>query len=340
MDTVEATFHIDVCDPSGGVVSRVSGKSDSFLRNFMQLLKGALTKSNQPVVTVSGETVSTYGFSAYPTTYDVIDRGIVIGSGSAAVTADDFALDAEFPTSVFRYSPVIVPYPRNISVGGEAVEIDMMYRSFANISDTDAVINELGIKFYSGSASVLVLRDVLTDPVTVPAGFVVSVKYVFNTPAGFSPNFLKLMGNSIVGSSAMEVVDTTGALRSVSPAGIMNVMAPTADISYGIVVGSDATPATAEDHAIVAPIPVGDEDGSLIYGQTSCGAVEVVGSTIRLNVARGVINMGEVPVTIREAAMICNVGGYNILLIRAAFDDFVVPPGEGANIDIVLQTTV
>ena len=328
MDTVEATFHIDVCDPSGGVVSRVSGKSDSFLRNFMQLLKGALTKSNQPVETVSGETVSTYGFSAYPTTHDVIDRGIVIGSGSTAVTADDFALDAEFPTSVFRYSPVVIPYPRNISVGGEAVEIDMMSRSFVNISDTDAVINELGIKFYSGSASVLVLRDVLTDPVTVPAGFVVSVKYVFNTSAGGSQNFLKLIGNSIAGSSAMQVVDTTGALRSVSPAGIMNVMAPTADISYGIVVGSDATPATAEDHAIVAPISVGDEDGNLIYGQSSCGAVEVVGSTIQLHVVRGVINMGEVPVTIREAAMICIVGGYNTLIIRDAFDDYVVLPGE------------
>ena len=241
MDTVEATFHIDVCDPGGGVVSRVSGKSDSFLRNFMQLLKGALTKSKQPVVTVSGETASTYGFSAYPTAYDVIDRGIVIGSGSAAVTADDFALDAEFPTSVFRYSPVIVPYPRNISVEGEAVEIDMMSRSFANISDTDAVINELGIKFYSGSAPVLVLRDA-NRSCDSPGGFVVSVKYVFNTHAGFSPNFLKLMGNSIVGSSVMEVVDTTGAYRSVSPAGIMNVMAPASDVSYGIVVGSGRNP--------------------------------------------------------------------------------------------------
>ena len=340
MDTVEATFHIDVCDPSGGVVSRVSGKSDSFLRNFMQLLKGALTGLNQPVVAVSGETVSTYGFSAYPTTYDETDRGIVIGSGSAAVTADDFALDAEFPTSVFRYSPVIVPYPRNISVGGEAVEIDMMYRSFANISDTDAVINELGIKFYSGSAPVLVLRDVLTDPVTVPAGFVVSVKYVFNTPAGFSSNFLKLMGNSIVGSSAMEVVDTTGARRSVSPAGIMNVMAPAADISYGIVVGSDATPATAEDHAIVAPIPAGDEDGSLIYGQTLGGVVEVVGSTIRLRVARGVINVGEVPVTIREAAMICKVGGYNILLSRNVIDPIEIPPYDGVSVTITYQTVL
>lgn len=340
MDTVEATFHIDVCDPSGGVVSRVSGKSDSFLRNFMQLLKGALTGSNQPVVTVSGETVSTYGFSAYPTAHDVIDRGIVIGSGSAAVTADDFALDAEFPTSVFRYSPVVIQYPRNISVGGEAVKIDMMYRSFTNISDTDAVINELGIKFYSGSAPVLVLRDVLTDPVTVPAGFVVSVKYVFNTPAGFSSNFLKLMGNSIAGSSAMEVVDTTGAHRSVSPAGIMNVMAPMADISYGIVVGSDATPATAEDHAIVAPISAGDEDGNLIYGQTSGGVVEVVGSTIQLHVARMVINMGEVPVTIREVAMICKVGGYNILLSRNVIDPIEIPPYDGVNVTITHQTTI
>jgi len=120
----------------------------------------------------------------------------------------------------------------------------------------------------------------------------------------------------------------------------MNVMAPTADISYGIVVGSDATPATAEDHAIVAPISAGDEDGNLIYGHTLGGVVEVVGSTIRLHVARMVINMGEVPVTIREVAMICKVGGYNILLSRNVIDPIEIPPYDGVNIKITHQTTI
>lgn len=180
-DSIGATFSVEIRDPDHRVVSSAQYKSESFVKNFMLLMQAAFTDANVVVKKQDGTDLSTKGFSAAPTSYDTTDRGIVVGGGTAPVTAEDYALENEFQTDVVRYSPILISQPTAPVESGGVISNLMFSRSFTNVSNANIVINEIGIKVFSGGNGILIVRDVISPGIELPQGYTVTISYQFRT---------------------------------------------------------------------------------------------------------------------------------------------------------------
>lgn len=179
MDSIDANFVVMVFDTSGVVINEVSGKSESFLKNFMLFMQAAMAATGVSIRDTEGVYVSGVGFSACPTEFDQTDRGIVIGTGTTPVTAEDFALSSELGTDVIQYSPGLFEYPSPPYVDGGVIRMDSMNRAAVNRSQDPIEITEFGVKFYSGGHSYLVIRDVVSPGIVLNPGYTMTLRYQF-----------------------------------------------------------------------------------------------------------------------------------------------------------------
>jgi hypothetical protein len=116
-----------------------------------------------------------------PGTLGIITSGIVVGSGNAAVTADDYKLATiithgigagQLQAQAGVIQDVVLASPR------ASTRID---RTFINGSGAPVTVREIGIYslWYDGSATyqMCYCRDVLSSPVAVANGSTLFVKY-------------------------------------------------------------------------------------------------------------------------------------------------------------------
>jgi len=101
--------------------------------------------------------------------------GLVIGSGTKPFSKDDVDLEAQYGTDVFDYGSHSISEP-------EAFKL-VISRTFTNISDEEKTINEIGLKarlcaYYNTMITLLLARDVLDTPVSVPPGATATIRYI------------------------------------------------------------------------------------------------------------------------------------------------------------------
>lgn len=185
MNQLGAEYRIVVRDISGKIHHECVGESDSFVKNFLLLVEAGMQDTALSVVDTGGATRSCKGFSCtVGAGSDMVDtRHIVVGSGITPVSPDDFALVNQIPATSLVHLPMVSDPESPIIVEG-CVASKIAQRSFVNLSKSPITISETGIVVLSGSYNVLILRDVIAEPVVVPTDNSVDISYTFKTGVG------------------------------------------------------------------------------------------------------------------------------------------------------------
>ncbi len=345
MGHIGADYEIVVQDGTGAVVSRCGGECGSFVKNFMLLLEAGMRNSAVTVVDTSGASKSCLGFTCSVSDFNNDSRHIIVGSGNAPVSADDYNLDDKISNSTLEHNLVNVtlevPY-----IDDGYIKSRIARRSFINRSGAPVTITEMGIVVRSSSSNVLILRDVLPTqtPVVVPVGGGVDISYTFKTAinengSSFTLNFMRALACSFAGSALVSVVDTGGTSRSIDFGGIFP-MSITGSSHYGIVVGTGDESTVGNEHSLGEMVTPGSELGKLIHGNVSFSPTVVGdgGEDIEFEAHRSLINMAEDPITIREIGLVARRSDRNILLARDVIDPVEIPGCDGIDTTVKIRT--
>lgn len=190
---VRVEYEIEVRDKHGNVIKKLKKKSESLLTNFLQILGRLFGNANQSFYARDGVAYApTYDHGDYasilaPEGND--DYGVLVGTGTTPVTASDYDLASPIThgTGAGQLQHGAMSYEAP-SVSG-SVTTWRNSRTFTNGSGADITVNEIGlaILYYGASPMttfyVLIARDVLATPVTVPDGATLTVRYSFKVTA-------------------------------------------------------------------------------------------------------------------------------------------------------------
>ena len=190
-------------DRNGKIISEHEQKCNTYVKNFLLLLNSAFKLDSSPVVDTGGTArnagaryywsrwcdgnctvAGCGGWSALAGEGDDT-FGIVVGTGNTPVTADDYNLESKIAHGTdagqLSYNETILYGP---FVTGTAV-VQVFRRQFTNNSGTDITVNEIGliVKTSYDNYLVMIIRDVLDTPKTVPAGDSLDIGIVLKTVA-------------------------------------------------------------------------------------------------------------------------------------------------------------
>lgn len=177
-DHMTAILDLQVIDENGKVVKSLTQESDSFLANFLWLLRAGFVGSTVSVKDTTNTTRSCQGFSCEVSAYGVTNSNIIVGSGSAAVTPADYNLASQITT--LEHVPLLL-WPDAPSLSGSYIECKMCRRSFNNHTANTVTINEIGICVISSTYSILILRDILGSSISLLPNQTLQVGYTFRT---------------------------------------------------------------------------------------------------------------------------------------------------------------
>lgn len=206
------TYQVGILKPGGHFDVKAEGKSDSYLRNFLNLLTssqmgkhatGAVLFQDDQVNfkdtsgTLTGNT--SYGITIHstlttglqPNTFNNDNLGIVIGTGSTAVTEADYALDTQIADGEAGGEMVYLPMVDAVRTwnAGPRTWTVVCKRYFWNRSGGSITVAEIGwiVHFTNaaaqGTVDTLVLRDVLSSGVVIADDRVCQATYTFTTAA-------------------------------------------------------------------------------------------------------------------------------------------------------------
>lgn len=343
MGTVGAEYEICIRDVAGEVVNQIVEDSDSFVANFTKLLEAGMKDANVSVVDLYGtpRLCGNFSCSTKNDVGGVVTRGILVGRGTAAVAAGDHSLAIQIPTQVLSYQPCVVP-PDVPVVSDGMIRCRIIRRTFVNVSTAPVEISEVGIAALASGYPILILRDVLSESVTVPVGGVVDISYTFKSAVdkGFVANYMIALACSFYGGAEIPVVDTDGVSRNVNFIGKFPTNATTAQDHFGIQVGMSNAGPVGNEYKLDVPITHGAGVGQLQYGAVSVDPTVVGDGIIEFKVARGFINETSNPITIREVGLVARCSGYNILLERNVIEPVEIPPYDGVNVTITHRTEI
>ena len=183
-------YSVIIRDRDGKVISHERLKSRSMLGNWYRILYTHMAFTSTSLIHTSGidRGVKYFGdnwkFTASADEYFI---GIVIGTGSAAVTIDDYKLDSQIINGTgpgqMRH---LVSTPGWPSVAGSNCDF-LTSRTFLNNSGGSVMVRESGIycrvkgPTYYGYACIV--RDVLATPQAVPDGGSITVDYTLRITA-------------------------------------------------------------------------------------------------------------------------------------------------------------
>jgi hypothetical protein len=200
MSKIGLWYEVILRDRDGKVVKRFKRKSESWLRAFITLLRGLyLQRYGASVVTVN--IVSEDGVTgAYPCNYapttiswvypccngDVGDtsQGIVVGSSNTPNDINTYALGSKIThgtgSGQLVYNAMTFEDITNPS--GTILQFRMT-RVFTNNSGADVTVKEMGLlarilTSNVGAKSLLLARDVLSTPITIPDGYSLTLRYI------------------------------------------------------------------------------------------------------------------------------------------------------------------
>lgn len=195
-------YEVEVRDKNGKLISKQKGESHSWLKQWLQILKGefatrhnaSVGNGNVSINTESGSAV-TYPHHQYAQyyTYNLnlstlgdagdVTQGIIVGAGDTPNSLTTYALASKIGHGTSS---------GQLLYGAESIEdvinpsgMDLSFRItrvFTNNSGASVTVKELGIlvkKINSGAASCsfLIVRDVLPSPSSIPDGATMTVRY-------------------------------------------------------------------------------------------------------------------------------------------------------------------
>ena len=193
---VEAIIELIVTRQDGTVRERKAMKSESFVRQFLDLL--IVQMENIPFVQPldicdTGNIIRQMAFgkttfAANAPTGDAI-FGIVSGTGNTAPTISDYALQTQIAhgngAGQLQYGNVAFGLPAS----DDTTSSFTITRNFANASGNPITVNEIGLyvkaqegRYDSGSRQTryfMTIRDVLVGGIAVPNGETLTVNYRF-----------------------------------------------------------------------------------------------------------------------------------------------------------------
>ena len=180
-------------EEKGKIINEFESIARSFVKNFLNMWFAEFNRQNglTTVVDMSGSSwgsqrAGTYGYDwmGLNASSGVDTYGIVVGSGSTPVTADDYNLASKIQHGTgagqLSYGSCAVDVP---VVSGNNIDLTIS-RTFTNGSGADVTINEIGLvaRWYNGAyRSIMIARDVLNTPVTVANGQNATVQYIIRT---------------------------------------------------------------------------------------------------------------------------------------------------------------
>ncbi|RKY44101.1 MAG: hypothetical protein DRP81_06040 [Candidatus Omnitrophota bacterium] len=191
---LKAEIIIERYDKKGQLLEKIKQKSRSFLKQFIQLIEVQTNQTNKTITDITGtdRTVNNEDINLFctpgsgteytdPTQRNVQGEniGIVVGSGTTAVTPTDTKLQTKIAHGTGSgqlihlgcgFKPVVI--------SGSDAYVDLV-RFFENQSGGDVTINEVGIYAIGASQQYgfCICRDVLSSSITVADGQLLKVRY-------------------------------------------------------------------------------------------------------------------------------------------------------------------
>jgi len=196
---LKAYWKITVLTKDGKIIYRKRFRSHSFLAAFIKYIKGEFAtayasgtgEGNVSIADVNG--VSTNyprhnDFNSHRAHMSALgsagddSQGIVVGTGSNPNTTTTYSLQTKIAHGTgsvqLQYGAMTV---NNVVASGNALYFTMT-RTFTNGSGASITVNEVGIQCVaqdtaSATRTLLLARDVLTNPVTIPDGGSATFQY-------------------------------------------------------------------------------------------------------------------------------------------------------------------
>jgi len=195
---VKAEVMCELLDKDSRIVKVLRFESRSFVKNFMNMLYAILCKTTSPAKDLDGNNTQWVGAAENKTghwchyNFKIIldegrdDAGIIVGSGSTAVTPDDYRLESKIPhgdgDNQLHYYETQLLDP---AVADGEAEVKVR-RAFINYGSVPVTVSEVGlvnnpVHYYEDVHSMpgprLLARDVLSSPVTLDPGCSLHVTY-------------------------------------------------------------------------------------------------------------------------------------------------------------------
>jgi hypothetical protein len=180
--TIGGFIDWELRDPKGRIVKRGKQPIKSWVKQWIQVLYAAFSNTNTSILDTNGtsrtvaSSLMTMQAGAGVTSY-----GIVVGSSDTPVTRDDYRLGSQIAhgsgTGQLMYSAMSHDAPTPYSTG----YLTRAMRVFTNNSGGDVTVKEVGVVIYytNNPYYFLIIRDVLSTPVTIPNGYSWTVRYNF-----------------------------------------------------------------------------------------------------------------------------------------------------------------
>jgi len=185
---IGAAYEITVFDKDGNVKQVIKDDAKCFVQNFLRLVRYWFVNANNVgdvgapsgFKNLSGSVVQTTSalppyntiqFGSWLTNAGVGDltRGIVAGSGSVAVTDDDYKLGSIITngsgSGQLSYDSTVF---NPVSIVGNTVTLTQM-RMTSNFTVNPIVISEIGL-YMLGIITIMTIRDILVPSITLGAG--------------------------------------------------------------------------------------------------------------------------------------------------------------------------
>jgi hypothetical protein len=298
-----------VKDSSGKIVSSHSQNLDSFLINHERMVMGTIKTGATTLTTNSlNNTSMTLSYNAnLADTTETGYNGIIVGTGDKVVEFSDLNLDSiiDHGTSAGQLS-FKKPTVRILNLD----QVGYIEREFVNLSGSSITVKECGIaKNGSNTARgncALVVRDVLTSPITVANNQTLVVIYELKTTKAninwFMMNIQALIGGvpTTPTATGRRLYSTSGTLTTFTSGTIDGMETEFGNDTEGIVVSTNTNTGSYLSYEIPDRIRNGINTSNLIYG--NCNIIsetyDNINGTSELLISREFFNHSNANITI------------------------------------------
>lgn len=279
----------------------------------------------------AGWTTGTGGVAIYvpvigmygPSYHSFYSQGIVIGSGSTAVTVDDQLLEKQIPSIATQggltYNTSTISQDTSDATSAQIT----FTRTFTNNTPNTTQVNEIGMLMYGGRNTgtyytFLTMRDIITGGVNVATGKTLTVNYRIKTtlgtgtdPGGFLSSFMRLLYRMCSGLSRA-AFDITNTSRSyINDAGTFNVLScgginktkyydAIEGYKCGVVIGTGNTAVSMSDYYLGTPIVHGTGSGQMLYYGGFAEGFTIGAGYAQFNISKAIENNSGGTITIKE----------------------------------------
>jgi len=183
---MKVKVEIEVKDKNGNVKEKRIFQSRSWVKNWIYMLNACFKAGETTVKDVNGDDVTYKGvgevFNVDAGSGDD-SKGILVGLSDTAWNKDQYCLQDKITHGSGSNQLLYGEQTISDAVDDPVEPYFRISRTFTNESGASITIKELGVvvknSYNSTEILILILRDVLSSPVTVSDGYAVTVRYTF-----------------------------------------------------------------------------------------------------------------------------------------------------------------